>query len=93
MSALLKSSKGHDSIWVIVDRITKSADFLPVKIIDPVRKLAKLYLMEIVRLRGVPASVVSDRDVRFILIFWKELQVGFDTRLEFNTTSQPQMDG
>ena len=69
VSGLLRSSKGYDSIWVIVDRMTKSAHFLPVKTTDPMRKLAKLYLKEIVRLHGVPVSIVSDRDARFTSMF------------------------
>ena len=73
--------------------MTKSAHFLPVQTTDPVRKLAKLYLKEIVRLHGMPVSIVSDRDVRFTSMFWKELQAGFGTRLKFSTTSHPQIDG
>ena len=88
-SGLLKSSEGYDSIQVTVDRMTKSAHFLHVKTTDPIRKLAKLYLKEIVRLHGVPVSIVSDRDPRFTSIFWNELQVGFGTRLKFSTTSHP----
>ena len=73
--------------------MTKSAYFLPVKTTDPVRKLAKLYLKEIVRLHGVLVSIVSDRDARFTSMFWKELQVGFGTRLNFSTAAQPQTNG
>ena len=61
--------------------------------VDTVRKLAKLYLKEIVRLHGVPVSIVSDRDARFTSVFWKELQVGFGTRLKFSTALHPQTDG
>ena len=93
VSGLPKSSEGYDSIWVIVDRMTKSAHFLPVKTTDPVRKLAKLYLKEIVQLHGVPVSIVSDRDARFTSMFWKELQAGFGTRLKFSTAAHPQTDG
>ena len=60
MSGLPKSSEGYDSIWVIVDRMTKSAYFSPVKTTDPVKKLARLYLKEIVRLYRVPVSIVSN---------------------------------
>ena len=79
VSGLPRSSDGYDSIWVIVDRMTKSAHFLPVKMMDPMKKLAKLYLKEIMRLHGVPISIVSDRDARFTSMFWKELQAGFGT--------------
>ena len=69
VSGLPRSSEGYDSIWVIVDRMTKSAHFLPVKTTDPVKKLAKLYLKGIVWLHGVSVSIVSDRDARFISMF------------------------
>ena len=75
----VKKWEDYDSIWVIVDRMTKSAYFLPVKTTDQLKKLAKLYLKKIVWLHGVPVSIVSNRDARFTLIFWKELQVGFGT--------------
>ena len=69
VSGLLRSSKGYDSIWVIVDQMTKSTHFLHARIRDPVRKLAKLYLKEIVCLHGVPVSTVLDRDARFTSTF------------------------
>jgi hypothetical protein len=62
VSGLPKSKKGNDAVWVIVDRLTKSALFLPMKMTDSVDKLAKLYVSEVVRLHGVPVSIVSDRD-------------------------------
>ena len=89
VSGLPRSSEGYDSIWVIVDRMTKSAHFLTVKITDPVKNLVKLYLKEIVRLHSVPVSIVSDRDSRFTSMFWKELQAGFGTRLKFSIASHP----
>ena len=66
---LLRSSERYDSIWVIMDRITNSAHFLLLKTTDLVKKLAKLYLKEIVHLYGVPISIVSDQDARFTPIF------------------------
>ena len=90
---LPRSSEVYDSIWVIVDPMTKSAHFLPIKTTDPVRKLAKLYLKEIERLHGVPVLIMSDQDAKFTLVFWRIVQAGFDMRLEINTTSQPQTDG
>ncbi|KAL0431633.1 UNVERIFIED_CONTAM: hypothetical protein Sradi_0789300 [Sesamum radiatum] len=60
----------HDAIWVIVDRLTKSAHFLPIRHGDSLDKLAELYVAEIVRLHGVPVSIVSDRDPRFTSRFW-----------------------
>ncbi|KAL0288801.1 UNVERIFIED_CONTAM: hypothetical protein Sangu_2642000 [Sesamum angustifolium] len=64
----------HDAIWVIVDRLTKSAHFLPIRLGDSLDKLAELYISEIVRLHGVPVSIVSDRDPRFTSRFWGSLQ-------------------
>ena len=63
----------HDSIWVIVDRLTKSAHFIPVRIDYSMDRLAELYVDEIVRLHGVTLSIVSDRDPRFTSRFWNEL--------------------
>jgi hypothetical protein len=65
VSGLPRGKRGNDAIWVIVDRLTKFALFLPVKMTDPVDKLAKMYVNEVVRLHGVPISIVSDRDPRF----------------------------
>ena len=62
VTGLPRTQKGHDAIWVIVDRLTKSAHFLAMNIKDSLPKLAQLYIEEIVRLHGVPASIVSDRD-------------------------------
>ena len=76
-----------------MDRMTKLAHFLPMKTTDLVEKLTRLYLKGIVRLHSVLVSIVLDRDVKLTSIFWKKLQAGFDTRLEFNTISHPQTDG
>ena len=66
---LPRSSRGMDSIWVIVDRLTKSAHFLPGKTIYNADKLANIYMTEIVRLHGVPVSIVFDRDSKFVSRF------------------------
>lgn len=63
----------QDTIWVIVDRITKSANFLPIKILDSMDKLVKMYVREIVRLHGVSVSIVSDCDQQFTPMFWERL--------------------
>ena len=65
MTGLSRTQRKHDAIWVIVDRLTKSAHFLPANVEDSLVKLAKLYVEEIVRRHGVPVSIVSDRDPRF----------------------------
>ena len=76
-----------------MDRMTKSTHLLHVKTTYLVRKLAKLYLKEIVQSHDVPVLIVSDPDARFTLTIWKELQECFGTKLKFNTALHPQMDG
>ena len=83
----------HDYVWVIVDRLTKSAHFILIKIDYSMDRLVELYVDEIVRLHGVSLSIVSDRDPRFISRFWKELQLALGTWLNFSTTFHPQTDG
>ncbi|KAI5339223.1 hypothetical protein L3X38_018495 [Prunus dulcis] len=90
---LPRTSKGHDGIWVIVDRLTKSAHFLPIKETYSFTRLAKLFVDEIVRLHGAPVSIVSDRDARFTSRFWKCLQEAMGARLQFSTAFHPQTDG
>ena len=93
VSGLPKSVKGHDAIWVIVDRLTKSSHFLPIKTTFSLDRLAQLYVMEIVRLHGVPVSIVSDRDPRFTSKFWNSLHKAMGTKLDFSTAFHPQTDG
>ncbi|BBG95481.1 cold shock domain protein 1 [Prunus dulcis] len=90
---LPRTPRGHDGIWVIVDRLTKSAHFLPIKETYSLTRLAKLFVDEIVRLHGAPVSIVSDRDARFTSRFWKCLQEAMGTRLQFSTAFHPQTDG
>jgi hypothetical protein len=90
---LPKAPSGQDAIWVIVDRLTKCAHFLPLKITDSMEKLASMYIREIVRLHGVPASIVSDRDARFTSKFWQRLQDAMGTKLSFSSAYHPQTDG
>jgi len=73
VTSLPNTPKGHDAIWVIVDRLTKSAHFIPINISFPVSQLAEIYIREIVKLHGIPSSIVSDRDPRFTSRFWKVL--------------------
>ena len=87
------TQKKHDAIWVIVDRLTKSAHFLPIRLNYSMDHLADLYVNEIVRLHGILVSIVSDRDPRFTSRFWKELQSTFGTRLNFSIDFHPQTDG
>ena len=90
---LPRTRRQHDAIWVIVDRLTKSAHFLPVRNDDPLKKLAYLYVEEIVRLHGIPISIVSDRDPRFTSRFWSSLHDAMGTRLHFSTAFHSQTDG
>ena len=90
---LPRTRAGMDVIWVIVDRLTKSAHFLPVRTKFSLDRLAELYINEIVRLHGVPVSSVSDRDPRFTSRFWPKLQNALGTTLHFSTAFHPQTDG
>ena len=85
--------QGHDAVWVIVDRLTKSAHFLTVRMIFTLERFYRLYIREIVRIHGVPVSIVSDRDPRFTTHFWKSFQKAMGTRLTMGTTFNPQTDG
>ena len=91
VTGLPRTRRQHDAIWVIVDRLTKLAHFLPVSNDDSLDKLAQLYVEEIVRLHGVPKSIVSDPG--FTSRFWSSLQDAMGTRLHFSTTFHPQTDG
>ncbi|GJW39529.1 putative reverse transcriptase domain-containing protein [Tanacetum coccineum] len=84
---------GYDSIWVIVDQLTKSAHFLPMKKTDSIEKLTQLYLKEIVCKHGMPTSIISDRDSLFTSRFWKSLQEAMGTQLDMSTTYHPETDG
>ena len=83
----------HDSIWVVVDRLTKSAHFLPVRTDYSLEKLAELYIKKTVQLHVILVSIISDRDLRFTSRFWGKLQEVLGTRLNFSTTFYPRMDG
>ncbi|GJX40154.1 putative reverse transcriptase domain-containing protein [Tanacetum coccineum] len=74
VTKLPKTSQGYDTIWVIVDRLTKSAIFTPMRETDPLDKLARLYLKEVVTRHGIPVSIICDRDPRFASNFWRSLQ-------------------
>ena len=87
------TGKKHDSIWVVVDRLTKSAHFQPVRTDYSLDKLAELYIEEIVWLHGIPMSIILDRDSRFTSRFWGKLQEALGTRLNFSTAFYPQTDG
>nr|GEW96812.1 reverse transcriptase domain-containing protein [Tanacetum cinerariifolium] len=93
VTKLPRTSSGHDKIWVIVDRLTKSAHFLPIREDYKMDRLARLYLNEIVARHGVPILIISDRDGRFTSRFWQSMQEAFGTRLNMSTAYHPQTNG
>ncbi|KAA0054783.1 pol protein [Cucumis melo var. makuwa] len=93
ITGLPRTLRGFSVIWVVVDRLTKSAHFVPGKSTYTASKWAQLYMSEIVRLHGVPVSIVSDRDARFTFKFWKGLQTAMGPRLDFSTAFHSQTDG
>nr|GEZ40742.1 putative reverse transcriptase domain-containing protein [Tanacetum cinerariifolium] len=93
VTKLPKSSQGYDTIWVIVDRLTKSAIFTPIRVTDPMDKLARIYLKEVVTRHGIPVSIISDRDPRFVSNFWRSLQNALGTRLDMSIAYHPETDG
>ncbi|KAL4028527.1 hypothetical protein IC575_011724 [Cucumis melo] len=90
---LPRTSRGYDGIWVIVDRLTKTVRFIPIKATSTLDQLAKLYVNRIVSQYGVPVSIVSDRDLRFTSKFWPSVQKAMGTKLKFSTAFHPQTDG
>ena len=86
---LPRTSRGMEFIWVIVDRLTKSAHFLPVRTTFDAYRLATIYVDEIVRLHRVPVSIVLDRDLKFVSRLWKSLQEAMGTELRFSTVFHP----
>ncbi|GJT94269.1 putative reverse transcriptase domain-containing protein [Tanacetum coccineum] len=89
VSGLPRTPSGYDTIWVIVDRLTKSAHFLPTKKTDSMEKLTRLYLKEIVCRHGVPVLIISDRDSHFTSRFWRSLQEALGTNLDMSTAYHP----
>nr|KAJ0195479.1 hypothetical protein LSAT_V11C700343970 [Lactuca sativa] len=93
ITKLPRSPSGHDAIWMIVDRLTKSAHFLPIKENFKMERLTRIYMQEIVRLHGVPVSIIFDQDSRFTSRFWQSLQKALGTKLDMSTAYHPQTDG
>ncbi|GJX48506.1 putative reverse transcriptase domain-containing protein [Tanacetum coccineum] len=93
ITKLPKTAAGFDSIWVIVDRLTKSAHFLPMKETDSTEKLTRLYMKEIVVRHGIPVSIISDHDSHFTSRVWQSLHKALGTQLNLSTAYHPQTDG
>jgi len=87
------TQRNHDAIWVVVDRLTKSAHFLAIKSVFNAEQLADLYLKEIVQLHGIPLSIVLDRDTKFVSRFWQGFQAAMGTELCISTAFHPQTAG
>jgi transposase InsO family protein len=90
---LPRTQKCYDFIWVIVDRLTKVAHFIPIKITYTRPQLAELYISRIICPHGVPKKIVSDRGTQFTSKFWERLHESMDTKLNFSSAYHPQTDG
>ncbi|GKB75835.1 putative reverse transcriptase domain-containing protein [Tanacetum coccineum] len=93
VTKLPKTSNGHDTIWVIVDPLTKSAHFIPTRETDSMETLTRLYIKEIVSRHGVPISIISDRDSHFTSRLWQSLQSDLGTQLDMSTAYHLETDG
>ncbi|GKC57204.1 putative reverse transcriptase domain-containing protein [Tanacetum coccineum] len=93
VTKLPRTQSGNDTIWVIVDRLTKSVHFLPMRETDPMEKLARLYLKEVVTRHEISVSIICDRDPRFALNFWRSFQKAMGTQLDMSMAYHPQTDG
>ncbi|GKD55217.1 putative reverse transcriptase domain-containing protein [Tanacetum coccineum] len=93
ITKLSKTSNRHDTIWVIVDRLTKSAHFIPTRETDSMETLTRLYIKEIISRHSMPISIILDRDSHFTSRFWQSLQSALGTQLDMSTTYHPETDG
>ena len=90
---LPRTPRRHDAVWVIVDQLMTSTYFLAVRMTFTLEELYRLYIQEIVQLHGLPVSIVSDRDPRFMVHFWKSFQKAMGTHLTMSTAFHPKTDG
>jgi hypothetical protein len=93
ITGLPRTNKQHDSIMVVVDKLTKAAHFIPLKTTHKETNIVDIYMREVARLHNIPKTIVSDRDPKFTSKFWRGLFKGFRTNLNFSTTYHPESDG
>ena len=93
ITILPKSTKKNDAIMVVVDKLSNSTHFVPVKSTCKAIVIANIFMKDIFRFHGMPKEIVSDRDTKFTSNFWKSLMVGLETKLLFNIAYHPQTDG
>ncbi|GKG01375.1 putative reverse transcriptase domain-containing protein, partial [Tanacetum coccineum] len=93
ITKLPKTSSGYDTIWVIVDCLTKSAHFFPMKETNKMERLTRIYLKKMVSRHGVPVTIIFDRAGRFTSQFWQSLRKALGTRLDMRTAYHPHTDG
>nr|GEW59023.1 reverse transcriptase domain-containing protein [Tanacetum cinerariifolium] len=93
VTKLPKMAVGQDTIWIIVDRLTKSSHFLPMREDDTLEKLTRQYLKEVVSKHGVPVSIISDRNGKITSHFWKSLNKALGTQFDMSTAYHPEIDG
>nr|GEY45637.1 putative reverse transcriptase domain-containing protein [Tanacetum cinerariifolium] len=93
VTKLPRTQSGNNTIWGVVDRLTKSARFLPIRENDPMDELARLYLEEVVMRHGIPVSIIYDHDPRFTSNFWMSFQKAMSTRFDMSMAYHPETDG